>query len=368
MRSWSAALGAERQADAEHERRQVRRELRIEDILGRHRLRRVRERGRDPQELLRGIGRAPGPEERPAEVELRGRAARMRGDEPLQGVEAARRPARERSADLRVDASGSARRRRAPPARLPCRRSVSPRRERARLGVAADAEVERQRRHARPRLRHRSRASLCRLAARLEQRDRHGSRDGERGRRPRRSRARVPAPVIARPSLAREPTAIFLKVMPSYRDLLAAGQGRDRRGGRRRAPASSSTSPSRRSSSTSASRTSGSEGHIPGAVHVPRGNLESRIERAAPDRAQPIVVYCAGGTRSAFAAKTLEELGYENVVSLAGGFTDWKRNGFPTQLPARARRREALALQPPPADPRGRRRGPAEAARRRACC
>ncbi len=76
-----------------------------------------------------------------------------------------------------------------------------------------------------------------------------------------------------------------------------------------------------------------SEGHLPGAVHVPRGNLESRIERAAPDRAGPIVVYCQAGNRSAFAAKTLEELGYENVVSLAGGFTDWKRNGFPTQLP-----------------------------------
>src|SRR5437867_2543055 len=75
------------------------------------------------------------------------------------------------------------------------------------------------------------------------------------------------------------------------------------------------------------------EGHIPGAVHVPRGFLESRIEAAAPDRSQPVVVYCAGGARSAFAAKTLEELGYEDVVSLAGGYTDWKRNGFPTQLP-----------------------------------
>jgi sulfur-carrier protein adenylyltransferase/sulfurtransferase len=75
------------------------------------------------------------------------------------------------------------------------------------------------------------------------------------------------------------------------------------------------------------------EGHIPGAVHVPRGFLESRIEQAAPDRAQRVVLYCAGGNRSVFAAKSLEELGYENVVSLAGGYTDWKRNGFPTQLP-----------------------------------
>jgi molybdopterin/thiamine biosynthesis adenylyltransferase/rhodanese-related sulfurtransferase len=76
------------------------------------------------------------------------------------------------------------------------------------------------------------------------------------------------------------------------------------------------------------------EGHIPGAVHVPRGHLESRIERLAPDTARPVVVYCSAGNRSAFAAKTLAELGYEDVVSLAGGFTDWKRNGFPVQLQA----------------------------------
>jgi sulfur-carrier protein adenylyltransferase/sulfurtransferase len=75
------------------------------------------------------------------------------------------------------------------------------------------------------------------------------------------------------------------------------------------------------------------EGRIPGAIHIPRGNLESRIEQAAPDRAQPILLYCAAGNRSAFAAKTLEELGYEHVTSLAGGYTDWKRNGFPTELP-----------------------------------
>jgi molybdopterin/thiamine biosynthesis adenylyltransferase/rhodanese-related sulfurtransferase len=75
------------------------------------------------------------------------------------------------------------------------------------------------------------------------------------------------------------------------------------------------------------------EGHIPGAIHIPRGNLESRIETALPDKSQPVVVYCSGGSRSAFAAKSLGELGYDDVVSLAGGFTDWKRNGLPTQLP-----------------------------------
>jgi molybdopterin/thiamine biosynthesis adenylyltransferase/rhodanese-related sulfurtransferase len=76
------------------------------------------------------------------------------------------------------------------------------------------------------------------------------------------------------------------------------------------------------------------EGHIPGAVHIPRGHLESRIERLAPDTSRPVVVYCSAGNRSAFAAKTLTDLGYEDVVSLAGGFTDWKRNGFPVQLQA----------------------------------
>jgi molybdopterin/thiamine biosynthesis adenylyltransferase/rhodanese-related sulfurtransferase len=74
------------------------------------------------------------------------------------------------------------------------------------------------------------------------------------------------------------------------------------------------------------------EGRIPGAVHVPRGHLESRIERAAPDHDRSILLYCAVGNRSAFAARTLAELGYTDVVSLSGGFTDWKRNGFDVDL------------------------------------
>jgi sulfur-carrier protein adenylyltransferase/sulfurtransferase len=80
------------------------------------------------------------------------------------------------------------------------------------------------------------------------------------------------------------------------------------------------------------------EGHIPRALHIPRGYLESRIERTAPDRENPIVLYCASGARSAFAAKTLEELGYSNVSSLAPGYTGWKRDGFPTEV--------ARALEP----------------------
>ena len=76
------------------------------------------------------------------------------------------------------------------------------------------------------------------------------------------------------------------------------------------------------------------EGHIPGAVHIPRGHLESRIERAAPNPSRQVLVYCSAGNRSAFAAKTLGDLGYEDVVSLAGGFNDWKRSGFPVELQA----------------------------------
>jgi molybdopterin/thiamine biosynthesis adenylyltransferase/rhodanese-related sulfurtransferase len=75
------------------------------------------------------------------------------------------------------------------------------------------------------------------------------------------------------------------------------------------------------------------EGHLPGAVHVPRGYLESRIEAAAPDKSAPLILYCAAGNRSAFAAKTLEELGYTAAYSLVGGFTDWKRNGLEIVMP-----------------------------------
>jgi molybdopterin/thiamine biosynthesis adenylyltransferase/rhodanese-related sulfurtransferase len=69
------------------------------------------------------------------------------------------------------------------------------------------------------------------------------------------------------------------------------------------------------------------EGHIPGAVHVPRGYLELRIENAVPNRDAPVMIYCAGGIRSLLAGKTLQEMGYRNVSSLAGGFTAWKDAG-----------------------------------------
>ena len=73
---------------------------------------------------------------------------------------------------------------------------------------------------------------------------------------------------------------------------------------------------------------------IPGAVHVPRGYLESRIEGAVSDRDAHVVLYCASGQRSALAADTLENLlGYTNVESMTGGITLWKDRGYETEVP-----------------------------------
>ena len=69
------------------------------------------------------------------------------------------------------------------------------------------------------------------------------------------------------------------------------------------------------------------QGALPGAVHLPRGHLESKIETQVGDRSTPIVIHCASGVRSAFAAKTLQDLGYTDVVSMTGGFNKWKDEG-----------------------------------------
>ena len=75
------------------------------------------------------------------------------------------------------------------------------------------------------------------------------------------------------------------------------------------------------------------QGAIPDSLHIPRGNLESGIENRVTDRDQPIVVMCAGGVRSAFAADTLQQLGYSNVVSMDGGFNRWKDEGRDWRAP-----------------------------------
>ena len=69
------------------------------------------------------------------------------------------------------------------------------------------------------------------------------------------------------------------------------------------------------------------QGAIPGAVHIPRGHLEFQVEGRILDKEAPLIVYCAGGVRSAFAAKTLGEIGYTDVVSVIGGFNRWKDEG-----------------------------------------
>jgi molybdopterin/thiamine biosynthesis adenylyltransferase/rhodanese-related sulfurtransferase len=75
------------------------------------------------------------------------------------------------------------------------------------------------------------------------------------------------------------------------------------------------------------------QGAVPGSVFLPRGHLEAQVESRLVDKAAPVVVMCAGGVRSAFAARTLQELGYEDVVSMAGGFNRWKDEGRDWRVP-----------------------------------
>jgi len=75
-------------------------------------------------------------------------------------------------------------------------------------------------------------------------------------------------------------------------------------------------------------------GTIPDSVFIPRGHLESQVESKLGSKDRPVVIYCAGGVRSAFAAKTLEDLGYRDVTSMAGGFGRWKNEGRPWVTPA----------------------------------
>jgi adenylyltransferase/sulfurtransferase len=75
------------------------------------------------------------------------------------------------------------------------------------------------------------------------------------------------------------------------------------------------------------------QGHIPSATFIPRGFLELQIEQHQPDRSQPVVIYCAGGVRSALAARNLKEMGYTHPISLVGGFNAWKNAGYAFKVP-----------------------------------
>ncbi|MGH9869225.1 MAG: rhodanese-like domain-containing protein [Candidatus Polarisedimenticolia bacterium] len=70
-------------------------------------------------------------------------------------------------------------------------------------------------------------------------------------------------------------------------------------------------------------------GHIEGAVNIPRGVAEMGVPQAVPDRSARVILYCAGGNRSALAADSLRQMGYEKAESLAGGFQGWVRSGQP---------------------------------------
>lgn len=70
------------------------------------------------------------------------------------------------------------------------------------------------------------------------------------------------------------------------------------------------------------------EGHLENAIPIPRGFLEMRVEETVPDKSAPVIAYCAGGVRSLIAARTMKELGYENVRSMSGGYTSWKNAGY----------------------------------------
>ena len=75
------------------------------------------------------------------------------------------------------------------------------------------------------------------------------------------------------------------------------------------------------------------QGHLPDAVHISKSYVEQQIEGAVTDRDAPVVLYCAGGVRSLFAAQSLEQLGYTNVASMSGGFQAWKSAGLPWEAP-----------------------------------
>jgi molybdopterin/thiamine biosynthesis adenylyltransferase/rhodanese-related sulfurtransferase len=75
------------------------------------------------------------------------------------------------------------------------------------------------------------------------------------------------------------------------------------------------------------------QGMIPGSVFIPRGHLESQAEPKLGDKSRPVVIYCAAGNRSAFAAETLQQLGFEDVASMKGGFNRWKNEGRHWETP-----------------------------------
>ncbi|MDX1677535.1 rhodanese-like domain-containing protein [Arsukibacterium sp.] len=76
------------------------------------------------------------------------------------------------------------------------------------------------------------------------------------------------------------------------------------------------------------------KGHLPEAMHLGKGIIERDIEQTVPDKKQKIILYCGGGYRSALAALTLQQMGYQQVLSLAGGYREWTVQGLTVEIPA----------------------------------
>lgn len=72
-------------------------------------------------------------------------------------------------------------------------------------------------------------------------------------------------------------------------------------------------------------------GHLPKATHLGKGIIERDVEKAIPNPAEPIVLYCGGGYRSAMVAVSLAKMGYTNVLSMQGGYGGWTEAGFPVE-------------------------------------
>jgi molybdopterin/thiamine biosynthesis adenylyltransferase/rhodanese-related sulfurtransferase len=101
-------------------------------------------------------------------------------------------------------------------------------------------------------------------------------------------------------------------------------------------------------------------GHLPNALHIPRAQVEARVEDEAPDKSKRVVVYCARGQRSRIAGQTLLARGYERVENLIDGFTEWERRGYPaivpSTLPEEQRRRYSRHLLIPEVGEEGQRK------------
>jgi sulfur-carrier protein adenylyltransferase/sulfurtransferase len=313
------------------EERQPRWRVRMQEVVGANRRRRV---GVHPDGRPPGTERllvAARPEARQADVQLHDAAVWEAAAEPLEPGEAAVGPRGERPSDLRLSRfEGRERPRRrsktlaGDPEPAALLRVFAPgvevlaAPERLGLRVRPDAEVEHERRVPRPYVGD-SRALIVvfRAQHRYAERDDDGEQSGSG------DEGDDPSPGAHRPATIaahRVGAAILRSVKPAVRQI-DVEQARERLD----APEPPVLVDVREQNEWN-------QGHIPGAVLIPLGEVETRIAEAAPDRSRPVLLYCASGSRSARAAQTLTELGYEDAVNVAGGFNKWAERGYASEL------------------------------------